>query len=63
MWEQKKETKKEEVKKEEPKIREILIETDWNVIQIKKLEVAWIYEAKAIFDSVVSYLERLSIKQ
>lgn len=62
MWEQKKEIK-EEVKKEEPKIREILIETDWNVIQIKKLEVAWVYEAKAIFDSVVSYLERISIKQ
>lgn len=62
MWEQKKETK-EEVKKEEKKIREILIETDWNVIQIKKLEVAWVYEAKAIFDSVVSYLERLAIKQ
>lgn len=58
MW--KEETKQQE---EKPKIREILIETDGNMIQIKKLEVAWIFETRAIFDSVLWYLERLSNKE
>lgn len=44
------------------KKREIVIETDGTEIQIKKLEVAGILEAQAIFSSVIKYLEQINIK-
>jgi len=46
--------------KQEKKIRQIIIETDGTNIQIKKIEVAGVLEAKAIFDSVIGYLNQLS---
>lgn len=46
--------------KQEKKIRQIIIETDGTTIQIKKIEVAGVLEAKAIFDSVIGYLNQLS---
>ena len=45
--------------KQEKKIRQIIIETDGTNIQIKKIEVAGVLEAKAIFDSVIGYLNQL----
>jgi len=45
--------------KQEKKIRQIIIETDGTTIQIKKIEVAGVLEAKAIFDSVIGYLNQL----
>ena len=45
--------------KQEKRIRQIIIETDGSTIQIKKIEVAGVLEAKAIFDSVIGYLNQL----
>jgi hypothetical protein len=45
--------------KQEKRIRQIIIETDGTTIQIKKIEVAGVLEAKAIFDSVIGYLNQL----
>lgn len=45
--------------KQEKRIRQIVIETDGTTIQIKKIEVAGVLEAKAIFDSVIGYLNQL----
>ena len=50
------ENKKQETStNEDPKLRQIIIETDGNKIQIIKAEVAGFYELSAIFDSVKSY--------
>ena len=49
--------------KQEKKIRQIIIETDGSTLQIKKLEVAGVLEAKAIFDSVIGYLNQLSAQE
>lgn len=46
---------KDQIKKEEPKMRQIIIETDGNTIQIIKAEVAGFYELSAIFESVKGY--------
>ena len=54
--------KKNQSKNNEIKKREIIIETDGSEIQIKKLEVAGILEAQAIFSSVIKYLEQINIK-
>lgn len=44
-----------EQKQEEKKMRQIVIETDGNTINIDKLEVAGFYELSAIFESVKNY--------
>lgn len=46
---------KEEEKKEEKKLRQIILETDWNILKIVKLEVAWTLEFKAILNSLMDY--------
>jgi hypothetical protein len=51
--------KKNNEEKKESNIRQIIIETDGSTIQIKKIEVAGVLEAKAIFDSVIGYLNQL----
>ena len=59
--EKKNQSKNNEIKNEVKK-REIIIETDGSEIQIKKLEVAGILEAQAIFNSIIKYLEQINIK-
>jgi len=54
---------KKEIKQQEKRIRQIIIETDGSTLQIKKLEVAGVLEAKAIFDSVIGYLNQLSAQE
>jgi hypothetical protein len=58
----KKEEVKQETKTNEPIKRQIIIETDGNVIQIIKAEVAGLYELSAIFDSVKGYFIEQSKK-
>jgi len=46
-----------EKKQEEKKMRQIVIETDGNIVQIKKIEVAGFYELVAILDNVKNYFQ------
>ena len=61
MSEQKKQNNSNPVMSEDSakRMRQIIIETDGTNIQIKKIEVAGVLEAKAIFDSVIGYLNQL----
>lgn len=53
------EVKKEQWEKTEQKMREIIIETDWNNIVLKKAEVSWSLEFKSI---LISLLETINKK-
>lgn len=49
---------KKEPKQEEQKMREIIIETDGNVINLKKSEVAGTLELSAILTAILNNLNK-----
>ena len=51
------EIKKDEKKEEEAKPRQIIIETDGNIVRIVKAEVAGTLEFRAILNSLIGYCD------
>lgn len=51
------EEKKQEKKENETKPRQILIETDGNIVRIVKAEVAGTLEFRAILNSLINYCD------
>lgn len=57
------ETADENKKAEEIKMRQIVIETDGNTVNVKKAEVAGIIELKAILSSLLAFYDKQNINK
>ena len=57
------ETADENKKAEEIKMRQIVIETDGNTVNVKKAEVAGIIELKAILSSLLAFYDKKNINK